>query len=147
MADTALVSVNHSRLRLDYVLDESISYQCGGTTMNRKQYLSALALGLTLAIPATSVGEEGKAQIISPLDGAILDAMNQNQVAYEVSWGPRGDHSHLYVDNKEVAILRKLKGSYPLDTLSPGKHSLCLKVVNKGHVPIGIDHCIKVTVE
>ena len=114
--------------------------------MNRKPFLAVLALGLFLAAPSSSFGQ-GKALIISPADGATLDALDEIRLAYEVDPGPRGDHAHLYVDNKEVAILRKLKGSYLLETPSPGKHGLCVKVVNKAHVPIGIGQCIQVTVK
>jgi hypothetical protein len=114
--------------------------------MNRTHFPSALVLGLFLAIPLTALGE-GKVLITSPTDGATQDAMNEIRVAYEVDPGPRGDHAHLYVDNKEVAILRKLKGSYPIETPTAGKHSLCVKIVNKNHVPIGIGQCIQVTVE
>ncbi len=47
----------------------------------------------------------------------------------------------------QVAILRERKGSYLLETLSSGKRSLCVKIVNKAHVPIGIGQCIQVTVK
>ena len=114
--------------------------------MNSHPFLATLALGLFLAIPSTGFGQ-GKALITSPADGTTLDAMEEIRLAYEVDPGPRGDHAHLYVDDKEVAILRKLKGSYLLETLSSGKHSLCVKIVNKGHVPIGIGQCIQVTVK
>ncbi len=114
--------------------------------MYRKHFPANLVLGLLLAIPLTAMGE-GKVQITSPVDGEKLDAMDEIRMAYEVDPGPRGDHSHLYVDNKEVAILRTHKGRYPLETMTPGKHSLCVKIVNKNHVPIGIGQCIQVTVE
>jgi len=116
------------------------------TNMNQQHLLATLALGFFLAIPATSFGQ-GKALIISPVDGATLDPLDEIRVTYEVDPGPRGDHAHLYVDNKEVAILRKLKGSQLLETLSSGKRSLCVKLVNKAHVPIGIEQCIQVTVK
>lgn len=114
--------------------------------MNGKPLPAALALGLVLVIPSIVLAQ-GKVLITSPADGATLDAMDENRVVYDVETGPRGDHAHLYVDNKEVAILRKLKGSYPLETLSSGKHSLCVKVVNKAHVPIGIGQCIQIVVK
>jgi hypothetical protein len=114
--------------------------------MNRKHFLAALALGLFAATPATGLGQ-GKVTITSPKPGATLDAMEENQLVYEVDPGPRGDHVHVYVDNQEVGILRKLKGSYTLETLSPGKRNLCVKVVNKAHVPVGIDQCVEITVK
>lgn len=90
---------------------------------------------------------EGSVSIQSPADGASLDVMEQNKVEYEVQPGPRGDHVHFYVDDDEVAILRELKGSYTLESLTPGPHDLCIKVVNKNHTPIGVEECIKVTLQ
>jgi hypothetical protein len=114
--------------------------------MKRTHYLASLALGFVLAIPSTGFGQ-GTVMITSPADGATLDAMDDIRLAYKVNPGPRGDHSHLYIDNKEVAILRERKGSYLLETLSSGNRSLCVKIVNKAHVPIGIGQCIQVTVK
>lgn len=99
-----------------------------------------------LACAHMSFAENPSVKITSPADGAKLDAMVQNTVAYEVIPGPKGDHVHLYVDKKEAAILRQLKGSYALATLSPGLHDICVKVVDKGHTPIGVEQCVKVTV-
>lgn len=73
--------------------------------------------------------------------------MEQNRLVYEVEPGPRGDHVHVYVDDKEVGILRQLKGSYALETLSPGRHTICVKVVNKAHTPIGVQDCVSASVE
>ena len=114
--------------------------------MNGKHLPAALSLGLFLAIPLTALGQ-GKALITSPADGATLDAMDQNKLDYDVDPGPRGDHVHIYVDDKEVGILRKLKGSYTLETLSSGKSDICVKVVNKAHVPVGIEKCVQVSVK
>lgn len=114
--------------------------------MTRKNFLATLALGLFLANPSISFGQ-GKVLITSPADGATLDAMDENRLVYAVDPGPRGDHVHVYVDNKEVGILRKLKGDYLLEALSSGKRNICIKVVNKAHVPVGIEECIKVTVK
>jgi hypothetical protein len=113
--------------------------------VNARHFIATLGLILFVAVPSVSFAQ-GKVLITSPADGATLDGMDENRIAYEVVYGPRGDHAHLYVDSKEVAILRKPKGSYLLETLSSGKHSLCVKVVNKAHVPIGIGQCIQVTV-
>lgn len=114
--------------------------------MNRKSVFGAIAVGFFLAFSAASLAQ-GSVVITSPAEGATLDALAENHLVYEVDPGPRGDHVHVYVDGKEVALLRKLKGSTLLETLSPGVRTMCLKVVNKGHVPIGIEKCVKVTVK
>lgn len=108
----------------------------------------SIALSLFLALYSSSVAADSPyAKIIFPPDGAKLDAMSQNRIDYEVNPGPRGSHIHLYVDDEEAAILRKLSGSHALESLPPGAHSLCIKVVNKAHVPIGVEQCISVKVE
>lgn len=114
--------------------------------MNGKHVLPLLLLGSLIGGPALAAGE-GKVTIVSPRNGAVLDALDENRLVYEVDPGPRGDHVHVYVDGKEAGILRKLKGSYLLETPSPGPHELCVKVVNKGHVPVGLEQCIRVSVK
>ena len=102
--------------------------------------------GALLACSQLSLAQEASVKITSPAQGAKLDVMVQNQVVYEVVPGPKGDHTHLYVDGKEVAVLRQLKGSTTLESLVPGQHDICIKVVNKAHTPIGVEQCVKVSV-
>lgn len=109
--------------------------------------LRAALLFSTLLTAAAAFAEEPAVKILAPADGARLDAMAQNRISYEVTPGPKGDHTHLYVDGKETAILRELKGNHTLETLAAGSHSICIKVVNKNHTPIGVEKCIKVKVE
>jgi len=105
------------------------------------------ALAVCVLAASAALAAEPHVRIGSPADGATLDAMEQNRLAYEVEPGPRGDHVHVYVDGEEVGILRQLKGSYTLETLAPGERELCVKVVNKAHTPIGVQDCVKVRVE
>lgn len=104
--------------------------------------VALLAFGWGAAIAA-----EPSVTISAPEDGATLDVMEQNQIAYSVTPGPKGDHVHVYVDDAEVDILRSLEGSYTLPSLEPGQRNLCIKVVNRAHVPIGVEDCVNVTVE
>lgn len=98
-----------------------------------------------LALPFPAIA--ASVAISAPADGSTLDALEENRLVYEVDPGPRGDHVHVYVDGKEAGILRKLKGSYLLESLAPGRHALCVKVVNKAHVPIGVEKCVNVAVK
>lgn len=113
--------------------------------MKINHFPALAAIWLLALIPSISLAQ-GSVTIKSPVEGATLDALDENRMVYEFSPGPRGDHVHVYIDNKEVALLRQRKGSYLLETLSTGKHDLCIKVVNKAHVPIGIGKCVQVTV-
>jgi hypothetical protein len=108
-------------------------------------FVLALISGLLLS--AAVWAAEGSVTISAPQEGARLDAMAENRISYAVEPGPRGDHVHLYVDGAEVAVLRRLKGSYPLPTLAAGARDVCVKVVNKGHTPIGVERCVKVMVD
>ncbi len=107
---------------------------------HRVAYAALLALGLSL--PAA--GEQAYVKITEPAPGARLTAAGPSRLVYEVEPGPRGDHVHIYADDKEVGILRQLKGSYTLPPLAAGAHSLCVKVVNRAHVPIGVEQCVDV---
>jgi hypothetical protein len=94
-----------------------------------------------------AMAAESKIEIISPVDGAKLDVMEQSKLDYSVTLGSGADHIHVYVDSKESALLRQMKGSYTMENLSPGNHEICIKIVNKNHTPIGVERCIKVGVE
>jgi len=111
----------------------------------KKQPLCMLLALATL--PLVAQADTGAVTIVSPADNATLDAKAENRISYDVTPGSQGDHTHLYVDGKEVAVLRELKGSYALKPLAPGAHEMCIKVVNKNHTPIGIEKCVKVKVE
>ena len=111
----------------------------------RNLSMSLLILATLAASPA--VAAEAKIDITSPVDGAKLDGRAQSKLAYEVTLGGEADHAHLYVDGKQVALLRQKKGSSTLDPLMPGMHEICAKMVNKTHTPIGVERCIKVTAE
>lgn len=108
--------------------------------------LSPLFGAALLACAQVGLAQEGSITITQPMEGAQLDGMAQNKVVYAVMPGPRGNHVHLYVDAKEVAILRQLKGEYTLKDLASGPHDICIKVVDKGHTPIGVEQCVKVSV-
>ena len=109
--------------------------------------LSLLAFVLTNLLALPAVAAEAKIDITSPADGARLDAKAQSKLAYEITLGGGGDHVHLYVDGKQVGLLRQTKGSHALDPLMPGKHEICARMVDKNHTPVGVQRCIKVTAE
>lgn len=108
--------------------------------------VSQAAILVSLVLCGAAGAADGHVRITQPATGATLDALEQIELVYEVSSGV-GDHVHVYVDDQEVGILRQLKGSYTLESLAPGKHDICIKVVNKAHTPIGLQDCIVATVE
>jgi len=85
--------------------------------------------------------------ISEPQDGAQLNGGEKVKLKYRVIAGPQGDHVHVYVDGEEVSILRELEGSYAIGPVNPGRHELAIKVVNRAHVPIGVESSIAVEVK
>jgi|SRR5690606_13698235 len=113
-------------------------------------YLARIALLAALLwclTPAWAADEAAYVRIAEPPDGDTLDGFEPGKLVYAVRPGPKGDHVHVYVGGEEVGILRQLEGSYTLGPLPPGRQTLCVKVVNKAHVPIGVEQCVEVNVE
>ena len=106
--------------------------------------LKSVLLTCALGITGIALAQDASITIASPADGAKVGT-SAVKVAYSVVTGPKGDHVHLYVDDQEAAVLRQLKGSYTIDSLKAGAHTLCIKIVDKSHTPIGVEKCIKVT--
>ncbi|CAH1387858.1 hypothetical protein [Candidatus Nitrotoga sp. M5] len=111
----------------------------------RTLHLLAISLFLGCYVPV-ALAADASVTISSPADGAKISSKTKLKVSYEVTQGQRGDHVHLYVDEKEIAVLRKLKGDHAVEPLDPGKHAICIKIVNKGHTPIGVQACTNVNV-
>ena len=87
------------------------------------------------------------AQVRAQTIAAKISPKTDVELIYDISLGDKGDHPHLYIDEKEILTLRNLKGSQSLGTLAAGKHEICVKVVNKAHTPIGPQKCVNVNVE
>ncbi len=102
-------------------------------------------LAMSSALWGPSALADANLKIISPADGSKVKVGEPVNVIYDITPNTGGDHSHIYVNGKEAGILRKLKSSFSLDPLPAGTHTLCIKVVNKGHASIGQESCIKVT--
>ena len=108
--------------------------------------LLAVLLAFSFYVPLVHAAD-ASITISSPADGAKLSRTALTKIDYEVIPGPKGDHAHLYVDDKQEDVLHKLKGSDTLEALAPGKHDICIKIVNRSHTPIGVQQCVKVSVE
>lgn len=97
--------------------------------------------------PGAVAPNESRVIITSPIDGEKFDRKAEIQVNYDVTIGGEGDHAHLYVDDRRLAMLRKMKGSYVVFPQDPGIREICIKVVNSNHTPIGVSKCVKVKVD
>ncbi|TAN86840.1 MAG: hypothetical protein EPN14_00005 [Gallionella sp.] len=111
------------------------------------QNLPMLLLVLASFAEPVALAAGAEVDITSPADGARLDAKAQNKIAYDAALGGDGDHVHVYVDGRQVALLRQRRGTYTLDPLARGNREICVKIVNKNHTPIGVERCVKLMVE
>jgi len=111
----------------------------------RKLNLLVLSFLFGCYVPVV-LAADASISISSPVDGAKISSKSKIDVSYEVVPGQNGDHVHLYVDDKEAVVLRKLKGNYTIESLEPGKHAICIKIVNKGHAPIGVQACTNISI-
>lgn len=109
------------------------------------QLLGVLALCVVLSVGGEEGARSESVRIHAPAAGALLDGETRHALEYEIKPGAGSHHVHLYVDDIEVAILRRLKGSHLLE-LKRGPHEICVKAVNAKHVPIGAESCIHVSV-
>ena len=112
----------------------------------RKHKSLAVLLAIGCHAPLV-LADKASVSIDSPVNGAELDQKVRCRVYYEITLRSKGDHAYLYLDDKRVAMLRRLKDSYILDPLAPGKHEICIKIVTGGHTPIGVQQCNKISVE
>jgi hypothetical protein len=83
-------------------------------------------------------------KILSPADHSELDADESYQVSYEVIPGTGNDHFHIWVDDQRSKGIHETKGTYHLPKLSPGTHTITIKLVDKDHVPTGPEKSIHV---
>lgn len=114
----------------------------------RRTALVVLALAVVLATPAFALAakEAASIQILSPADGAQLDAGEVYPLQYAVVPGPGGDHFHVWVDAERGPGVHERQGAYQLPKMTPGEHTITLRIVDKGHVPTGPQKSIKVRV-
>jgi len=115
--------------------------------------VSIVALaGASVAAPviADDMGmgmKTGSIMVMSPKDGATLSAMGENKMDYEIKLGAGDDHFHVWVDGEKSGPQRALMGAYTLPKMAPGKHAIIVKIVDKAHVPTGVEKSVFVKVE
>lgn len=109
---------------------------------------TSLLIPLVLALATgQALAADGKITINSPANGAMVSTTAKLPVSYEAELGPKGDHLHIYVDDKRIDVLRQLKGSTELEVLKPGKHKICLTENTKWHMSTGLETCVEVTAQ
>jgi hypothetical protein len=108
--------------------------------------LLLLVLAASAFAATASAPKAGSIQILKPADHADLDSDEAYPLDYQVALGSGDDHFHVWVDADRSPGIHDLKGTYMLPKMTPGKHVITLKLVDKGHVPTGPQRSITVNV-
>lgn len=106
-----------------------------------------LAGFLWVLAPAQAADGKGSVTIIYPKNGEELPSNIDIIMKYKFTKGPKGDHVHFFLDDVDVGLRRKKEGKFNMATLTPGRHNITLKLVNAGHVPLGIDTSIMIKIK
>ena len=83
-------------------------------------------------------------KILTPADGAHIDAGEEYPLNYEVKVGKGGDHFHVWVDGKRGPGIHDTAGKYTLPKLAAGEHIIAIRIVDKDHVATGPEKSIRV---
>src|ERR1700756_3715223 len=107
----------------------SSCYICA-TGPDKESFMKALkfaAIAAALGFCGAAYSVDGSVTITSPAEGAKV-GLGGVKIDYDVAPGPKGDHVHVHVDGEEAGLVHQLKGSYTVDKLTAGKHTLCIRV-------------------
>jgi hypothetical protein len=122
--------------------------------MNNIKYLAMASFAaLTLSVslfPGTVMAANGSITIIEPADGTELMSGSGDELKYNVTLSPNGNHLHVYVDNRSPMIVRKVKNcpcSVSLPMLGSGSHTIAVKEATAGHSLTGLESSVTFTVK
>lgn len=84
-----------------------------------------------------------KVVIVSPKPGDMLPAAEEVQIVYQFIKGKKdgGNHVHVYLDGKNQGTTRRSPRG--IGKLSPGKHTVLLKVSNSDHEWVNVEATVQ----
>ena len=110
--------------------------------------LNSVVLSLASCfLMSTVLAADAAVSISSPVAGSTFSPSSKIDISYTATPGPKGDHVHLYMDDQKPVVLKQLAGSYTLGALTPGKHGVCIRIVDSSHAEIGVQDCVMFRVE
>ncbi len=119
--------------------------------MKKSNYLFLCFAAVTLSFANLAVAaDSGSITIISPKEGAVLQGGSGNKLEYNLHMSPNGSHLHIYVDDQDPIIGRKVSNcpcSIDLPALAPGKHVIVVKESTAGHSLTGVQSTVTVSVK
>lgn len=104
--------------------------------------LSILVFGL-VNTPVAIADSSGEVTITSPQNNSTVSGTFT--LEWDLDKGNKGDHSHIYIDGKNKGVVRTTNRK--ISGLSPGKHTIEVRLASKGHAELGPKDSITVMVE
>jgi len=102
-----------------------------------------LILFLSSVAAALASAAELKIDASAHVDRAKLDTSEQNKLSYNITLGADGNYIHVLADGMQTAVPRQMNGGYTLKSLGQGSHEICINIVNRTHVPVGVTVAIQ----
>jgi len=96
---------------------------------------------------ASSGNGGGSIEIMSPTEGSTVAANQPLELKYKVNASPQGNHVHISVDQGRPAVVRQMEGTFEIDPLSPGEHTIKIIEATSGHAPTGVEATLHVRAE
>ncbi|MDE2259165.1 MAG: hypothetical protein KGK17_02430 [Betaproteobacteria bacterium] len=119
--------------------------------MEKSKYLFLCFAAVTISFADLAVAaDSGSITITSPKEGAVLQSGSGNKLEYNLHMSPNGSHLHIYVDDQDPIIGRKVSNcpcSIDLPALTPGKHVIVVKEATAGHSLTGVQSTVAVSVK
>jgi len=100
--------------------------------------------------PAGMNGSGGSISLESPKQGQSFDDGSNIQLKYVLNRSINGNHLHLYIDDGDPIIIRKVIGcpcTFELPELSTGKHRISVKEATASHALTGVESSVTFEVE
>lgn len=119
---------------------------------------SLFTLTLSTSLAAAGYGngmsetmdDGGSITVLAPKMGQTLKGGSGIKLQYKVHLSPKGNHLHVYVDNGNPIIVRKVSGcpcSIKLPDLAPGRHTVSVKEATSSHALTEVESSVVFTVQ
>lgn len=105
---------------------------------------------LIIILQGTAFAASGSITILEPVNGEILKNESNNELQYNITLSPSGNHVHVYIDDQPPIIDRKVTNcpcSIELPTLSAGKHKIVIKEATVNHALTGLQSSVTFSVK
>jgi hypothetical protein len=103
-----------------------------------------------LIMQGTALAASGLITILKPANGEVFKNGSNNELEYNVTLSPSGNHLHVYIDDQSPMIVRKVTNcpcSVELPKLSSGKHTIAVKEATVSHALTGLQGSVTFSVK